>query len=79
VKALTGRGSCGTAKEGRKWLEQIWALAPGMANTAANPRVHALGKKRSAGAKARRILDRVRTGISVTEGTGHVGNTFRPG
>jgi hypothetical protein len=31
----------------------------------------------TSGAKARRTLDHVRTGMSVTKGTGHVGNTFR--
>ncbi len=36
-----------------------------------------LAKKKAQGLKALIFLAPVRTGMSVTEGTGHVGNTFR--
>jgi hypothetical protein len=69
----------------RTGLKQCWALAPAFFSrpSSATEREKLLSNLvfraglATAGAKARFLLVCVRPGMSVTEGTGHVGNTFR--
>ena len=83
---LTRFGLCIRARlqSCRTGLKQCWALAPAVFSWPSS----AIGREKllsslvfraglaTAGAKARILLVCVRTGMSVTEGTGHVGNTF---